>query len=199
MLKVTLRDRIFAAVALPAALVAGYWHFVRAPLAERVARMEDRLVELGPADDLEALRPALEKRRAAALERRGKAERAEAARLAAAGAGPAAPARDDSARLRGAVEGFSRIEGLRVTASERLGGADGAADGGRLGALVRDAFGVKAPARWRFTVVADYPAVVRALDLARRPGMPAVIEGVWMDGAGARGGGPRIWKIDVRL
>ena len=70
MIKVTLRDRIFAALALPAALVAGYWHFVRAPLAERVAGMEERLAALKAAgEDNNA------KLVAAAFQKRGKKAR----------------------------------------------------------------------------------------------------------------------------
>jgi hypothetical protein len=205
MLKITDRDRIFAAVALPVALVAAYVFLVRAPLAERVAGMRDRLEELGPADEIEDMLPALEARRDAARARRDAAEREEASRGAAASGGVALPSRDDSARLRGVVDAFGRIEGLRVLSSERLDGAAAGADGeggsarARLDELVREAYGIREPARWRFAVSADYPAVVRALDLARRAGVPAVVEGVWTAGTGRRGGGVRLWTIDVRL
>ena len=54
MLKITQRDRIFAAIAIPAALLAAYIFLVRAPLARNVDSMRARLASLGDADTLRA-------------------------------------------------------------------------------------------------------------------------------------------------
>ena len=189
-LKVTTRDRIFAAIAIPAAIVAAYAHFAHAPLARRIAAMRERLAELGDVSEIKAQRPGLERRRDEARALRDEAERANAGRMAAAGDDASG---DDAGRLRRFAAILDEAGGLRVTATERLDDDDRASTD-----LPRRAAGVESPALWRFTIVSDYAGVLRALELAGQRAPNAIVEGVFLDGAAGRHAA-RAWKINVRL
>ena len=62
MLKITAKDRIFAAVAIPLLLLAAYLFLLRLPLARDVAAMRARLASLGSVDTLRAERATLDRR-----------------------------------------------------------------------------------------------------------------------------------------
>ena len=66
MLKITAKDRIFAAVAIPLLLLAAYLFLLRLPLARDVAAMRARLAALGSVDTLRAERATLDRRLAEA-------------------------------------------------------------------------------------------------------------------------------------
>lgn len=198
MVQVTDKDRIFVAIAIPVALVVLYVAFVHAPRAKVLSGMRSRLETLGDAEDLVLERPALERRRAAAAERRAEADTAEAARIADAG-GEAGAKSGDSARLDRVVALFNGAEGVTLKAAERVERTDGGEP--RAKALVGEALGIASPALWSFTVSADYASMRRVLAAAGERGIPAIVDGVSFDGASGRAGrgGARVWRIDVWL
>ncbi len=206
MLKITARDRIFTAVAVPVALVALYAFFVHRPAASRADAMKERLYEIGDADILHAERAQLEKRRQEADKRRQEAEAAEKDRLAAAAtnelAAATAPA-DASARLRRIVALLGDAGEIRVSSTTLLGTGPSASPSS---VLVKEALGGQSPCLWRFDLVADYGSVVRALRLLSERGLPVVVEGVSLEGAPRRaeggssgGAASRQWRMDVCL
>lgn len=201
MLKVTDRDRIFVAVALPVALVALYIGFVHRPIAKRICSMEARLLEIGRADVLRSERLQLERRRDEAHTRRIEAEVAEEARRAATATNATtdayAPA-DASARLRRVVALLGKADGVRISSTSLMGTGAGAYPSA---GLVKEALGGEQPALWRFAVVADYGGVLAALRLISDSGLPVVVEAVSMEGAkrGADGAVARTWRMDVGL
>ena len=206
MLKITDRDRIFAAIAVPVALVALYAYFIHRPLAKRVDAMEARLYEIGDADTLRSERAQLERRREDARRCRETTEADEQARLSAAAtnamAEVSAPC-DASARLRRVVTLLGEVEGVRISSTTLLGTGTSASHSA---GLVKEALGGESPALWRFAVVADYGSVVNALRLLSERKLPAVVEAVSLDGVQRRaddgraaGAANRTWRIDVAL
>ena len=206
MLKITDRDRIFAAIAVPVALVALYAYFIHRPLAKRVDAMEARLYEISDAEFQRAEQLQLARRREEVRKRLKETEADEQARLSAAAtnamAEVSAPC-DASARLRRVVTLLGEVEGVRISSTTLLGtGASVAHSAG----LVREALGGESPALWRFAVVADYGSVVNALRLLSERRLPAVVEAVSLEGAQRRaddgraaGAAGRTWRIDVAL
>lgn len=195
MVKITEKDRLFIAVALPATLAALYFVFARAPLAKELSAMRSRYEALGPAEELELERPALQRRSEDAAVKRYEAEAAEAKRIAD-GAGRNGIAGDDSTRFSRVAALFDGVPGVKITSAERI---DHAGSGEpRAKALVRETLGVADPDLWRFTVNADYGAIMRALAQAGERGMPAIVDGVSFAGTGGRGAA-RVWRIDVWL
>lgn len=198
MVRITEKDRIFLAIALPAALVALYFFVVRAPLARQLSAMRSRYEALGPAAEIEAGRPALERRREEAAARLAAAEAAEAKRLAAASGGEesAVPVGDGSARFSSVVALLDGVEGVKIASAERVGETGNAEP--RAKYLVRETLGAAEPDLWRFTVNADYGAIMRALAEARERKLPAIVDGVSFAGV-VGSGASRIWRIDVWL
>lgn len=196
MVKITEKDRLFIAVALPAALAALYFVFARAPLAKELSAMRSRYEALGTAEEFELERPALQRRRDEAAAKRSEAEAAEAIRIADETGENGIAAGDDATRFSRAAALFDGVPGVKITSAERV---DHAGSGElRAKALVREALGVADPDLWRFTVNADYGAIMRALAEAGERGMPAIVDGVSFAGTGGRGAA-RVWRIDVWL
>ena len=206
MLKITDRDRIFAAIAVPVALVALHAYFIHRPLAKRVDAMEARLCEIGDADTLRTERALLERRREETQRRREATEADEKARLAAAATNATAEVSapcDASARLRRVVALLGEVEGVRISSTTLLGTGTSVSHSA---GLVREALGGESPTLWRFAVVADYGSVVNALRLLSERRLPAVVEAVSLEGAQRRaddgraaGAAGRTWRIDVAL
>lgn len=199
MIQVTDKDRVFVALAVPAALAALYFFCVHAPRAKALGEMRSRYEMLGGAEDLVLDRPALERRRAETAARRAEAEAAETRRIADGGGEAASAPGDDSARLSRMVDLFDGTEGVKLTAAERIEVTGGEP---RARALVRETLGIATPALWRFTVTADYPSLLRVLGDAGERRLPAIVDGVSFDGGGggrAGRGGARTWRIDVWL
>lgn len=195
MLKITQRDRIFAAIAIPAVLLSAYIFLVRAPLAGSVGSMRARLASLGDADTLRAERTILDRRLAEGREALRAAEEAESARRAAELAdGTAAPA-DASARLRRATSLLG--EHLRITSSELLAEGDSASPSAP---LVREAIGGQPATLWRFTAVATYPSVVAALRAISAQFLPVVTERATLEAPPASSTpSARTWQLDICL
>ena len=186
MLKVTTRDRVFAAAALPAAAIAAYIHFARAPLTARIEAMEGRLAELGEAGDAIARRPALERRR---REAKAQLEAAEAD----AAAQDATAVADASARLRAFTSLVEACGGTKVVSCEFVDEADGGAT-----VLLREATGIENPTLWRFSLVADYPSLMRLLgELSSRKANVIVEQISSREAPGVTAA--RVWSVSARL
>jgi hypothetical protein len=201
MLKITQRDRIFAAIAIPAALLAAYIFLVRAPLARNVDSMRVRLATLGDADTLRAERTVLDRRLAEGREALRTTEEAESARrdaeAQALSDGTAAPA-DASARLRRAIALLGAPPAsLRITSSELLAEGDSAS----LSApLVREAIGGQPATLWRFTAVAGYSSIVAALRAISDQSLPVVVERATLEAPPASStSSARTWQLDICL
>lgn len=201
MLKITQRDRLFAAIAVPAALLAAYLFLVRAPLAGSVASMRDRLATLGDADTLRAERTVLDRRLAEGREALRAAEEAESARRAAEAqalsGGGAAPT-DPSARLRRAIALLGAPPAsLRITSSELLAEGDSASPSAP---LVREAISGRPATLWRFTAVATYSGIVAALRAISAQSLPVVVERATLAAPPASSApAARTWQLDICL
>ena len=202
MLKITDKDRVFAAIAIPAALVALYAYFMHRPLARSVDSMEARLYEVVDADFQRDEQAQLARRREDARRRLQEAEAEEKSRLAAAATNAnetASVSGDASARLSSIVALLGEAEGVRISSTTLI--ATGAS-ASPAAPLVKEALGGESPALWRFAVVADYGSVLGALRLISGRRLPAVVEAVSLEGAkrGADGGrATRLWRMDICL
>lgn len=197
MLKITPRDRLFLAVAVPAALLAAGLVFLHVPRRNRLDRMEARLAALGDAGTLRAELAALELRRAEAADALLAARRAEADLRdrdhTASDALPTAP----SARLQRLVALFGAPPPLRIASTTLL--ATGP-DASPSAPLIAEALGGEAPALWRFTVLSDYPTLLAALRTLSARALPVVVERAVLDPAPPHVSSPtRTWQLEVCL
>ncbi len=206
MLKITDKDRVFAAIAVPAALVALYAYFIHRPIARRVHSMETRLYDSVDADFQRDEQVHLERRREEARKRLQKAEADEKAKTAAAATNANAAATapgDASARLRNVVALLGDADGVRISSTTLVAAGPSASPAAP---LVKEALGGESPNLWRFDVIADYGSILGALRLISGRNLPAVVEAVSLDGAKrgadagrAAGAAARSWRIDVVL
>ena len=192
MTEIRVKDKLFLAAVVPAALLGLYWWGWRAPAAARAAAAERRLSALVAEEDFEA-----EKARA------GRELAAARAELAAERAVPAPqsrvkgdPAESLAARER-AVLGVFRECGLVAfsgAAADVRG--DGAAQPARSGGgEALSASGVRPdPVRRVYVLDGAYPDMVKALEAFAGREMAVVPEGVSM-GASGRGR----WRLEVWL
>ena len=183
MLKITDRDRIFAAIAVPVAVVALYAYFLRRPQTRRADAMEARLCEIVDADYQRDERRRLETKREEAKRRLEEVEAEEKARLAAAATNATAAAlvsSDASSRLRSVVALLGEVDGVRISSTTLLAAGASASPAAP---VVQEALGGESPALWRFAVVADYGSVLGALRLLSGRRLSAVVEAVSLEGA----------------
>ncbi|MBQ7666873.1 MAG: hypothetical protein IJS46_02635 [Kiritimatiellae bacterium] len=190
MLKITAKDRVFAAVAAPVCVAAAYALLVRAPLSDRVRAMEGAISSLGSPDALSLERTALRRRLDDARLAREAAE-SELAPVPVADAAGAAPAAE---RIRRVTEVFETTPGVHIRASTPISRAS-AANAGSPAAALKEGAGIDGPAVRRFSIVAQYPALLAALEKLSQS-RPAVVTGVRMDASRGR---TAEWAIDICL
>lgn len=180
-LKITPRDRLFAAIMAPLALLAAYLFLVRAPLARSVERAGARLAALGDADTLRAARQTLDRR---LDEVRTALQAAEAPAPDA----PSAPAPTPSTRLRRTIA-LLASPNLHLLSTDLL--ATGP-DASPSAPLVQEALSGAPPTLWRFTIQADYPTLLSALRALAADPAPALVERATL-------AAPRTWTLDITL
>jgi hypothetical protein len=197
MLKITYRDRLFLAIAVPAAFLAACIFFVHLPRHHRLAQMEFRLATLGDADTLRAQLATLEHLRddAAADLRATRAD--EAARRAAEATSPDALPTAPSARLQRLVALFGAPPPLRIASTTLL--ATGP-DISPSAPLVTEALGGESPALWRFTLLTDYPTLLGVLRTLSARAHPVVVERLSLDPVPPRAAtATRTWHLEICL
>ena len=167
MIQVGTRDRIFVAVALPLAMLAGYVHFIRQPLARERAALGAEQARL-PDPDMFPSERRLLRDRAAEAERDLAAAKAEKPpEVAVRGA-----ADESEAARQQAVFDLLHAHGVRVAKAGPVEAAGVCADTLR-------ATGVRPqPVARRFALEASYPALVEALK-ALEAARLAVVPGAW--------------------
>lgn len=180
-LKITPRDRLFAAILIPLLLLAAYLFLVRAPLARSVERAGTRLAALGDADTLRATRVTFDRRLA---ETRAALQAAEAPDSDA----PSTPAPTPSDRLRHTIALLSSPN-LHLQATDLL--ATGP-DASPSAPLVQEALFGAPSTLWRFTIQADYPTLLSALRALAADPAPALVERATL-------AAPRTWTLDITL
>ena len=152
MIEVGKRDRIFVAVALPLALLAAHWHFVRGPLEKERAALAAEQARL-PDPDMFAVERRTLQTRVAEAEKDLDAARAEKAPEAEVRGEPGA---SEAARQQAVVD-VLQAKGVRILKVEPV------EDGGA-GADILRATGVRpAPVARRIELEAAYPALVDVL------------------------------------
>ena len=178
MLKITAKDRLFAAVAIPLLLLAAYLFLIRHPLARDVSSMRARLAALGNADTLRAERATLDRRLA---EARTSLQAAEAdpdddTSHSSLVTRPSSLSTSTSTRLHNTLSLLTAATPstlLHITAYERLATGPAASPSAP---LLAEVLAPTAPTLWRFTILADYPTLLAALNTLTTPPPPIVIE-----------------------
>ena len=182
------KDKLFLAVAVPAALLAAYWYCWRASAGRQLDELQSRQSQLVTAEDFP-----MEKRRAerelaeakAELEAEKRIPRPQVAVVAEAGA-------SEAERERHVLQVF-REAGLTVVASEAPKG-DAAANPGRAGELLKATGARPLPRRRAYTVDGRYPDVVKALRAFDEGKMAVIPDCVQM-----RETGRNRWTLEVWL
>lgn len=197
MLKITYRDRLFLAIAVPVALLAAAIAFVHLPRHHRLAQMESRLASLGDADALRAELALLERRRAEAADDLCSTRADEAARRAAEATSPDSLPTAPSARLQRLIALFGAPPPLRIASTALL--ATGP-DASPSAPLVAEALGGESPALWRFTLLTDYPTLLSVLRTLSARAHPVVVERLALDPAPPRtSASTRTWHLEICL
>ena len=178
MLEITAKDRLFAAVAIPLLLLAAYLFLIRHPLARDVAAMRARLATLGSVDTLRAERATLDRRLAEARTSLATAEADpdDDTSHSSLVTCPSSLPSSTSTRLHNTLSLLTADTPstlLHITAYERL--ATGP-DASPSAPLLAEVLAPTTPTLWRFTILADYPTLLAALDTLTSSPRPIVIE-----------------------
>lgn len=179
-LKITPRDRLFAAILIPLLLLAAYLFLVRAPLAKSVTHANARLAALGDADTLRATRLTLDRRLAETREALASAE--------ASSPSSNTPAPTPSTRLRHTLS-LLASPSLHLHSTDLLATSP---DASPSAPLVQEALSGAPPTLWRFTLQADYPTLLSALRALADDPSPALVERATLTP-------PRTWTLDITL
>jgi hypothetical protein len=191
MTEIRAKDKIFLAVAVPAAIVAAYWHCWRAPAGRRLAKLQynhTRLVDVEDFADAKSRAERAFEEANAELEAERKAPVPQSA--------VCADAADSAAERERQVILLLRESGLTVVGSAGLSNAAGGADSraGKGGELLK-ATGVRpSPIHRAYTVDGRYPDVVKALKTLAERKMAAIPDRVQM-----RAPGRNRWTLEVWL
>lgn len=182
MIEVRTKDRLFLAIALPAAIVGAYLYFWRADAVKRIESAEKTSSAMISAEDYDFEKAKALKSLASAKEELEAEKTAPRPESRVKGEKDAPPAKRESAVL-----GMFAKEGLGVLRSEEVS---------REANFRREALkaaGVEAVLR-RFTLDGSYPAVRRALDAIASEELAAIPEAVEM-----RESGRARWTISIWL
>ena len=182
------KDKLFLAVAVPAALLAAYWYGWRESASRQIDGLQGRQARLVTAEDFPA-----EKRRAdlelaearAELEAERRIPLPQGAVVAEAGA-------SEAERERQAIR-VLREAGLTVVASEGPG-ADASAGADKAGGLLKATGTRPVPGHRAYTVDGRYPDVVKALRTFAERKMAVIPDRVRM-----RASGRNRWTLEVWL
>lgn len=192
MLKITAKDRIFAAVAIPLLLLAAYLFLLRLPLARDVAAMRARLAALGSVDTLRAERATLDRRLA---EARASLQAAEATTGGVDNPPAASPTSTRLHNTLSLLTSNTPSGTLRITAYERLATGPAASPSAP---LLAEVLAPTAPTLWRFTIHADYPTLLSALNTLSTSSRPIVIERLTL-APSTSPSRPPTWTIEAAL
>jgi len=191
MTEIRAKDKLFLAVAVPAALVAAYWYGWRAPAGRRLAELQYNHTRLVAAEDF-----ADEKSRAERAFEEANAELAAERKAPPPQADVRADAADSPAERERQVIRLLREAGLTVVGSAEPPAAAGGADAraGKGGELLK-ATGVRpSPIHRAYTVDGRYPDVVQALRALVERKMAVIPDRVQM-----RAPGRNRWTLEVWL
>lgn len=167
MITVTARDKIFASVVVPLALLGWFIYSVHCPLYGRLSALSNRLDSLGNADELALERKALE----GELERAREELRAAQEEDALIRAAEAKAAAEKGVKVRGGIGGFVEILGsvdsVRVISVSKQEAVDlNLGDSLNRGlALLRSANQGVELSQWSIELEADYLSLVKVLKL----------------------------------
>lgn len=167
MITVTARDKIFASIVVPLALLGWFIYSVHCPLSGRLSALSNRLDSLGNADELALERKALE----GELERAREELRAAQEEDALIRAAEAKAAAEKGVKVRGGIGGFVEILGsvdsVRVISVSKQEAVDlNLGDSLNRGlALLRSANQGVELSQWSIELEADYLSLVKVLKL----------------------------------
>ncbi len=183
MIEVRTKDRLFLAIALPAAIVGAYLYFYRGDAVKRIGSAEKTSAAMISAEDYDFEKAKALRSLASAKEELEAERAAPRPELRLKGEKDAPPAKRESAVL-----GIFAKAGLGVLRSEEV-----SKDGANFRREALKAAGVEAVLR-RFTLDGSYPAVRRALDAIASEELAAIPEAVEM-----RESGRARWTISIWL
>ena len=203
MIKFTRKDKIFAMVFPPVAVVALYGWFAAAPLHREVSGLGDHLASLGGEESLAIRRQVLERKLVTVKEQLRKAEASAVA--APESAAVVSAEENDATRLRRVCDLLISC-GVRILSCSVASSTNSQPDSesgyqpentGRCADVLKQ-MGVAHPSVWRISIEAPYPALTKMLrEIATRK-LPVIPETISMNG-GVDADKPEFWTITLWL
>lgn len=171
MLKITAKDKVFIIVAVPVAIIAAYWYFIRKPLTKELSRLKEQDSVLLGAGHYEAEGIMLRKELTASRETLEKKSASAEAKVEKSAKEASSPA-----------DRLERVMKIFAAHNITMLGSEPATEAGSAKAMemVRAAYGIEAPVLRRFSVEGAYQDIVNAMRAFADAASETLIESVAM-------------------